>query len=357
MEKLTDAQPPEQLITTASSSSGVVRVVRYADEYREAWDAFVRRSMNGTLFHLQQFLAYHPPGRFHFHHLLFFEGDRLVAVLPGGLTQNGRHYESPVGASYGSFVWEDIDAATALAIVEAFESYIRELGVQAVHLTSAPTLYQPVLSQNLEFALLYKGYAYERHYISHITQLGIVSDPQDLFAPIAKRYIKRAYQHYRGIAIEEVSPDRMIAALTEFYPIIVENKARRNAKPTHSLEDLRRLHELLPELMKLWLLRLDGELIAGSLIFLPNHRVPLSFYPMMRYEFRDVRPIYVLSAEMMRWAQRQGYSYFDLGVSQDTSDDNPMTPALPLIEFKEKFHSRGILRSTLAKNYRSDSAA
>jgi lipid II:glycine glycyltransferase (peptidoglycan interpeptide bridge formation enzyme) len=246
----------------------------------------------------------------------------------------------------------DIDAATALAIVWAFEDHIESLGVEEVYLTSAPVLYQPVLSQNLEFALLYSGYAYQRHYISHITQLPESGNPAEAFDPIAKRYIRRAKSHYPGVTIEEVTPERFEAALEEFYPIIVSNKARREATPTHSLEDLKKLNLLLPELIKLWLLRLDGELIAGSLIFLPNARVPLSFYPMMRYEFSDVRPIYLLSEVMMQWAQANGYRYFDLGVSQDTNDENPMTPALSLIEFKEKFNSRGILRSTLAKSYK-----
>ncbi|MFI5263453.1 MAG: GNAT family N-acetyltransferase, partial [Candidatus Kapaibacterium sp.] len=75
--------------------------------------------MNGTVFHTQQFLAYHNEGKFQFHHLLFYEGKRLVAVLPGGLRENGKIYDSPLGASYGSFVTEDISADTALAIVEA----------------------------------------------------------------------------------------------------------------------------------------------------------------------------------------------------------------------------------------------
>ncbi len=347
--KRRSADPNGQEVATATS----IRVVEYSpNEHKELWDSFVLRSMNGTAFHLQQFLAYHAPGKFDFHHLLFFDHERLVAVLPGGFTNGKKKYESPIGASYGSFVVEDIDAATALAIVWAFEDHVEALGIEEVNLTNAPVLYQPVLSQNLEFALLYCGYFYQRHYISHITQLPESGDPTEDFDPIAKRYIRRAKSHYPGVTIEEITAENFEKSLEEFYPIIVSNKARRDAKPTHSLEDLKRLNELLPNLIKLWLLRLDGELIAGSLIFLPNQRVPLSFYPMMRYEFSDVRPIYLLSEAMMQWAQKNGYRYFDLGVSQDTSDENPMTPALSLIEFKEKFNSRGILRSTLAKFYK-----
>jgi len=343
------ADPEGQEVPTPTS----IRVVEYApNEHKELWDSFVLRSMNGTAFHLQQFLAYHPTGKFDFHHLLFFDHERLVAVLPGGFSNQKKKYESPLGASYGSFVVEDIDAATALAIVWAFEDHVEVLGIEEVNLTSAPVLYQPVLSQNLEFALLYCGYAYQRHYISHMTELPESGDPFDGFDPAAKRDIRSSKSHYPGVTIEEITAEHFENALEEYYPIIVSNKARRDARPTHSLDDLKRLNELLPNLIKLWLLRLNGELIAGSLIFLPNQRVPLSFYQAMRYEFSYVRPIYLLSEVMMQWAQKNGYRYFDLGVSQDTSDDNPMTPALSLIKFKEKFNSRGILRSTLAKVYK-----
>src|SRR5207237_970692 len=84
-----------------------IRVVPYNSAlHKELWDAFVSRSMNGTVFHTQQFLDYHPNGRFQFQHLLFYSGEHLVAVLPGGI-RNGNIFESPLGASYGSFVTGD----------------------------------------------------------------------------------------------------------------------------------------------------------------------------------------------------------------------------------------------------------
>src|SRR5581483_3441123 len=144
-----------------------VRVVQYDPLlHKKDWDAFIPPSMNGTVFHCQKFLDYHPEGRFEFHHLLFYQGAQLVAVLPGALREHGRVFESPLGASYGSFVTEDISAQTALDIVAAFERHVRSMGVEDVYLTSAPVIYQPVLTQNLDFALLYQGYSYQRHYIS-----------------------------------------------------------------------------------------------------------------------------------------------------------------------------------------------
>ncbi|SRR5579883_967244 len=336
----------------AAKAADSIRVVPYLPtEHEKLWDKFVLRSMNGTVFHRQQFLKYHPDGRFNFHNLLFFEGDKLVAVLPGGLRDDGHTFESPAGASYGSFVTEDISAQTALGVVAAFENYVRKIGIHDVYLTAPPVVYQPVLTQNLDFALLYRGYAYQRHYISHVVDLRRPEPIFDRFKPAARTYIRRTLRTMPDVKVEHVSKDRFKAGIEEYYPILLENKAKFGVKPTHSLEDLHRLHELLPNLMELFLVRKGGEAIAGLLYFIANERVALVFYQMLKYQYQEIRPIYLLMKTAMEWAKEHGFGFVDIGVSQDTSDENPMTPALSLIHFKEKFDSRGVLRSTLHKHY------
>ena len=81
--------------------------------------------------------------------------------------------------------------------------------------------------------------------------------------------------------------------------------------------------------------------------FVPN----LTKKSMLRYSFDEYKPIYLLIDAVTRWAHDNHFSFVDIGVSQDTSDANPMTPALSLIRFKEKFDSRGVLRSTMWKRY------
>jgi hypothetical protein len=67
---------------------------------------------------------------------------------------------------------------------------------------------------------------------------------------------------------------------------------------------------------------------------------------MMLYEYKHLKPIFLCMNETIRWAQEKVYEWFDIGVSQDTSAEDPMTPAESLIYFKERFFARGILRST-----------
>jgi len=53
----------------------------------EIWQGFLARSANGTLFHDLDFLRYHPPGRFRFHHLMLIHDGEPIALFPGGLVE------------------------------------------------------------------------------------------------------------------------------------------------------------------------------------------------------------------------------------------------------------------------------
>jgi len=318
-----------------------LKIVQYDEQWKIKWDDFVRRSNNGTMFHLQQFLAYHPEGRFRWNHLLFLDGDNIVSVLPASV--QGSVFESPLGASYGSFVTGDISFANALDLVDLFAEYCRSNSFERALLTAPPFIYQQKYSQNIDYALAYRGFTYDKHYISHAIPL---TDEQFLsrFQSTARRYIHK-YQREDELVIE-ISDD-----YDAFYPILLENKMRHNVKPTHSLEELKMLRELLPENLILFLAKHDGQPVAGSLVFRCNEQVSLCFYNMLLYEYEGYNPIYALMFEVVKWSFGQGLRWVDIGVSQDTHAENQMTPAMSLIAFKEKFDSRGILRSTYYKRF------
>lgn len=314
--------------------------VPYEPKHRAQWDDFVLRSNNGTMFHLQQFLDYHPVDRFRFEHLLFLKQNRLIAVLPGGLTGEGV-YESPIGASYGGFVLHDPSFSDCQSLVDALLAYADRAGWNDISLTGAPYIYQATLTQNIDFALLWRGFQFDCHYISNVIDLHrLVGDPLPHYSESTRLTVRRG-RNSSQLQIEESSD------FDSFYPILVENKARHGARPTHSLEELHRLRELMPDRFVFYSAILESEMIAGALNFVANPRVLLVFYPMMRYSHQQHRPIYALMDRVVRHARDNGFSYVDIGVSQDTKAENPMTPSLSLIRFKERFDSRGVMRSTL----------
>lgn len=313
-------------------------VIKYTEAWKEKWDQFVLESNNGTMFHLQKFLDYHAPGKFRFDHLIFLKKGNIFAVLPGAV-KNGL-FESPIGASYGSIVTKDVKFAEAMEIVSSLLQFGKLNGINEFVLTSAPMIYETKMNQNLDFAMLWKGFNYQLHYISSAIKLDKDSDIIERFSPTIRRNIKKTIKDFKlTVEINE--------KYDQFYPILVDNKSRHNVKPTHSYEDLLKLKELMPDRLKLFMVYFEDKPIGGSLMFYPNKNVALCFYNMLIYEYEKYKPIQRVMYEVVKDATENGYRYVDIGVSQDTKAENPMTPSMNLIEFKEKFDAKTIMRNTL----------
>jgi len=318
-----------------------LQVVPYDSSWKAKWDEFVLSSNNGTIFHLQRFLEYHPKGRFDWNHLLFVDRGAIVAVLPAA--RMGSTLESPIGASYGSVVTRDISFALALELVDCLGDYCRDEHFERALLTAAPFIYQRNISQDLDYALAYRGFQIDKHYISHAIPLR-GDDFVSSFHGTARRYVHK-YIRESPITIER-SDD-----LASFYPILLENKKRHRAKPTHTLSELQKLQRSFPEDILLFLARKGRKPIAGSVVFRCNKQVALCFYNMLLYKYEDLNPIHALMYEVTKWAVEEGCTWLDIGVSQDTSAEDQMTPAMSLIHFKEQFAARGILRSTYYRRF------
>jgi hypothetical protein len=315
-----------------------MEIIEYSEEWKEKWDQFVINSSNGTMFHMQKFFDYHTPGKFKFNHLIFLEKNKIAAVLPGSII-DGKLFESPIGASYGSIVIGDITFKKTQEIVSTLIEYGKKKNWNELLLTAAPMIYETYPNHNLDFAMLWQGFKFDLHYISSAIKLDPNIEIIERFRPTIRRNIRKSIKE--GIRVE------VNEKYDEFYPILIENKSRHNVKPTHSYDDLLKLKKLMPDRLKLFMVYLDDKPIAGSLMFYANKNVAICFYNMLLYEYAEYKPIQRVMYEVVKDATESGYNYVDIGVSQDTSADNPMTPSESLIDFKEKFDAKSIMRNTL----------
>lgn len=321
-----------------------IEIIEYKPEYKDLWESFVDKANNGTMFHTQRFLDYHPEGKFNFYHLMFFRNGELVGVLPGGL-KNNESYWSPMGASYGSIVTKDIYYEEAQDMVDALLEYGKNKNWKELFLIPPPIIYGEHYNQHIEYAMLYRKFGFELHYISHAIHLKHGNDFLKHFDKTARKALHKILRE-NIIRIEE-SDD-----YETFNKILLSNKARHDVKPTHTLEDMLKIRDLMPEKVKL-LIVYNGDIpIAGSWLFLCNPQVVLCFYNMLYYEYEHLKPIYLIMYETVRWSVENGYEWVDIGVSQDTKAEDPMTPSLNLIKFKERFDSRGVLRTTFHYQFR-----
>ena len=314
-----------------------MEIIPYSDCWKEKWDSFVLKSNNGTMFHLQKFLDYHPENKFQFNHLIFLENNEIIAVLPGSLKEGV--FESPVGASYGSIVIGDYSFKKIMDTISALKEYGKANGIKEFILTAAPMIYEEFQNQSMDFAMLWQGFSFDLHYISSAIKLDPTRDIISRFKPTIRRNLRK-YLNDPDLRVE------INERYDEFYPILIENKARHNVKPTHSLDDLYKLKALLPDNLALFMVYYKDMPIAGSVMFLVNKSVSLCFYNMLKYEYEHLKPIQRVMYEVVKWSTEKGYQYVDIGVSQDTKAENPMTPSMNLIDFKEKFDAKTIMRNT-----------
>ena len=319
-----------------------MEIIRYTPDWKDKWDKFVLESNNGTMFHQQKFFDYHIEGKFTFDHLIFLEKNEISAVLPGAIIGD-KKFESPIGASYGSIVTKDVKFEKAMEIVSCLLDYSKKQGWKELELTAPPVVYENKPNQNLDFAMLWQGFRYSLHYISSAIKLNKDEDILSRFSPTIRRNVRKTISN--GDIRVEINE-----RYDHFFPILIKNKARHDVKPTHNYRDLVKLKELMPENLKLFMVYYKDIPIGGSLMFFVNRTCALCFYNMLLYEYDYLKPIQRVMYEVVKYSTENGYQYVDIGVSQDTKADNPMTPSMSLIEFKEKFDAKTVMRNTMSIN-------
>jgi CelD/BcsL family acetyltransferase involved in cellulose biosynthesis len=298
-----------------------------------SWNAFVASSNNGTLFHRLDFLAYHG-SRFtnEAHHLAWTKGGSLQAVMPLGIFRAGGRTiaRSPFGASYGGIVVpRTLSLARARELVDSLLAYLRARGVAALSWVPSPGFYCEQHNDYVEFFLLKAGARVVGH---ELTSYAAVCDETARdFRHAAVKGVRKARES--GVTVAE-SRD-----VDSFWDILAANRAKFDATPTHSRDEIEWLLTRLPDDVKLFLASVDGAPVAGSLVFRLNPRVIMDFYWAHRDEWQHVRPVSLLVHEILGWARASGVSWFDFGTQ--TIDLEPVEGST---RFKETFGALGVFR-------------
>jgi len=311
-----------------------------SSEANQEWDTFLASSNNGTLFHDIKFLAYHNPERFETRHLFFRHRERLAAILPAAIVAgpNGeRVLKSPYGASVGGMVLPaDQPVVATSAIVSALMREAAHLHCSAVELRLGPCVYHRKPNDTLSFVLSALGFCLTRRWLTHVVPLPQTAEEALLLIANKRRrtYVNSALR--KGLKVDMAD----VNALDEFYPLLVANRAKHGATPTHTLEELRKIFSLVPQRAKLFVCSLDNCMVAGSVVFELNDRVAYSFYPCHDDRFENHRPATLMAVCLAKHYIERGYRYLELGPS--TFDDYSIN--VGLARFKEEVGSVGYCR-------------
>jgi len=318
-----------------------IEVKIISDDNFNGWDRFVENSGNGTIFHLQKFLGYHPKERFKSFNLMFEIKDEVVSVIPGiEKDEEGKIFISHPGASFGGFVFKNnIGLKQIDLIIKHFIDYLKENNFKKVMINQAPLPYMGQLYECIDFLYYSNGFKVVKEELSSVVHLDFVNE-QDILESLketTRRGVKKAMKY--GIYIKETSK------IDNFYSILKKVlKVKHKVNPTHSFTELKELLNTFPDRIKLFGTFLKDKLIGGVVVFLCNKKNALIFYNIIDEEYQNLRPSNFQIYYVMKWLWENKIEYMDLGISSVNMQIN-----IGLFKFKSGFGSQSFVRKQFYK--------
>jgi len=310
-------------------------VERYTPDKYEQWNRFIGESVNGSVFHRLDFLAYHK-SRFEENicHLLITDDAKSVAVIPLGVFQvEGKKVaRSPFGASYGGFVFaEDIGYCEAKELIALFLEYVRGQAIDEIVIVPSIAEYCRSHSDTFTFALLERGFKF---FNSDITSIVMLDD----------NWEKRLH-HSRLRNIRKAIKSNVIcknhAPPEDFWITVEATFNKHGVPPTHTFEEWKWLCENLPKNVWCEVAYFEGKPIAGIGQIKLNDIAEMSFYLSNDLAYQEMQGQSLLIYETLKSAYERGIKYYDLG----TASVN-MAARENIFMFKERFGAVGVFRHT-----------
>jgi hypothetical protein len=306
------------------------------------WDAFVGSSRNGTFFHTRKFLSYHPDDRFVDASLLFFEEHKLLGVLPAAeKKEDGKKMlVSHPGATYGGLV---IDAKAGMReageMLDALKTYAKEKKYDRIAFLR---LTLPILrkrsSDDQEFWLFRHGWTLNRMELSTSYVLSDLKTETvlDSFDRAARNKVRQSEKSGLEVKWTEDFP--------EFWKLLEKTLAERHeAKPTHTLEEITRLHEIAPKDVRLLGAYEGKDLVAGFVVISIHAQALYILYTGQNYEKVDLKAVPLLLSSLFTLAIGEGRRVLDFGIS---TEDGGTKVNDNLFQFKESFGGQSVRRES-----------
>lgn len=305
-------------------------IMRYEPRWQAEWDGFVRSARNGTFMFERGFMDYHA-SRFEDSSLLFFDGGRLVALLPAHRT--GTSLVSHEGLPFAGFL---VNPRTThremIAIMDALRGYLRERGIERLVCTPVPACYHEVPLADDVYLLHQMGARCTGMKLA----AGFAGPVSPLLGANTRRNLKKTARRF-PCEFEECHD------VAEFWPHLERFlQEHRNARPVHSMDEMAELKARFPGQIRLFFAKAAGEVVAGEVVFLTG-RVQRG-----QYFFRCRQDSSSFSRRLILWVAALPdctRPWIDLGTSVD-----PGTGTIdgPLLCSKEQTGARGTLVQTWA---------
>ncbi|MDD5360754.1 MAG: GNAT family N-acetyltransferase [Ignavibacteria bacterium] len=307
------------------------------------WEDFLNTDYN--MFYDKRFLCYNDEfgKNIKWHHLLFRERNKVIAILPGNEIQNetDKTFVSCDGVSFGGFLWRDkLKIMDFLNVIEKFKSYLSSNGFNKCLIRNSPYIYQKNANEEYEYALILSGFNVSRYSITNIVDLNNF-EFEKLKNPKKRSIQKSAKMISIDLMEENINED----TLREFYDILYSNRELKHVRPTHTLEELVYLKNVLKYRIKLFTAKIENKVVGICTLFLVKDDVVLNFYLAADEEHKKDRVSDYLLYKTIEWSKLNNYRLYDIGTS---NVGNELLQGL--FDFKKKFMADGFLRKSYTLN-------
>lgn len=263
--------------------------------------------------------------------------NRTVAIY---FTKKNHALVSLSKSPFGGIVLLNNDSDIANETGKLFEeinSYVISNGIRSVQVTCSPLIYQPVNGELIVREFLKAGYSI---LYKDIAQVLVVNNNPLKLNTLRKRSIRQSIES--GFVFYELKLNQ----LPQAYDLFVESRKRKGYPVTMTLDELTRMFILFPQQYKLMGVFDNGKLIAACVVIWVSPAILYYFYVGDDSEYRKCSPVTYLIENVYTYAQKQGATLFDLGISTDAGVLN-----VGLYGFKKSFGAVDSAKYTFVKNF------
>lgn len=303
----------------------MVTIKRYNAELKKEWDSFIDNSKNGSFLFKRDYMDYHSD-RFTDFSLLFFDNEKLIAVLPASI--HGDEIRSHGGLTYGGVVTNlKMTTQKMLDIFETMISYYKENGIKTLLYKRIPAIYHLYPSDEDSYALFRYNAKLTRRDVSTTIRLS----NKITFSELRRRGVKKAISN--GLIVKESDDfETYVNLLAEVL------KIHHNVKPVHTADELKMLNLKFPDLIKLFAVYdSNGKMYAGVIVFIVSQTVHAQ-YIVNSEEGKKIGALDLLFDYLIKFYENSK-EYFDFGIS---TEQGGLFLNNGLISQKEGFGGRAI---------------
>jgi hypothetical protein len=231
---------------------GELRIERYDSVHKLMWDDFVRESKNGTFLFCRSYTEYHAD-RFKDFSLLFFEDNKLVALLPASVA--GNILISHGGLTYGGVVCgSSMKTSLMLRVFETLLAMLRQSGITQLIYKAVPHVYHRFPAEEDLYALFVHGAQLFRRDVS----AAILMQERLPLSKGRKSEIKKATH----LSIGESDDFETFIEIEK--QVLLE---RHNKTPVHTAAELKSLANAFPNHIKLFAAHRGSEMLGGIVVY------------------------------------------------------------------------------------------